>query len=264
MSTPAAVASQAPSDPTTSWAKARSKFFLYVAAAMFLTVFGGFSRTFYLRSIFGTRDMLGGQSLPWHLHVHGVAMSAWIALVLIQTVLIQAGRPRLHRRLGYIGLAVAGAMVITAAFTLAAFVPRASAASFTPDQVNGIVMGDALSMFVVFPALVGAGVWFRSRPDIHKRLMLLSCVLLFPPVASRYVATFLMNGWPPWPAILLGPIPFVWLLALVAHDLITRKRPHVVTVLGILTLFALGGATGLLVSTGIAGTFAAWLGQLNA
>ncbi len=264
MSTPATVAAQASSDPTKSLAKGRSKFFVYVSAAMLLAVFGGFSRTYYLRAIFGTRDMLGGQSLPWHLQLHGVAMSAWIILVFIQTVLIQAGRRSVHRRLGYVGLGVASVMIIMAIITLAAFVPRASAASFPSDQAVGIVMGDALSMFVAFPALVGAGIWFRGRPEIHKRLMLLSCVLLFPPVASRYAATFLMYGWPPWPVILLGPIPIVWLVALLAYDLIARKRPHVVTVLGILGMFALGGATEFLVSTGIAKTFVAWLAQLNA
>jgi len=67
----------------------RSKFFFGLSAAMLAGVVLGFSRTYYLRSVFGTEDMVGGAGLPAHLHVHGFVMSAWFAFVVGQTLLIQ-------------------------------------------------------------------------------------------------------------------------------------------------------------------------------
>ena len=54
-----------------------------------------------------------------HLYVHGVALTAWFALALIQPWLIESGRITLHRRLGIVGVSLAIGVVITGLWTLA-------------------------------------------------------------------------------------------------------------------------------------------------
>ena len=44
--------------------------------------------------------------------MHGIAFTAWLLLLLVQTSLVAAGRVDLHRRLGLGGAALAAVMVV--------------------------------------------------------------------------------------------------------------------------------------------------------
>src|SRR6516162_9831370 len=123
-----------------------------MALAAAATVVLGFSRTYYLRPYFQT------QALPFYLHVHGAAFSAWLILLVSQTFLVAAERTDLHRRLGWVGAALAATMV-------AAYENEELAFLTTP-----------LSSMAVFCLLVAAAVRFRRRPEAHKRLMLLATI----------------------------------------------------------------------------------------
>jgi hypothetical protein len=143
-----------------------------------------------------------------HLHLHGLAFTAWIALLVAQTSLIAAGRTRLHRTLGITGAVLAVLMIV-----LVAALPAIPFATL-----------------IVFPALIGAALYFRKR-DVHKRLMLLgtieivtAAVARLPGIAGNSVATFGVTD--------------LFVVALVVHDLVTRGRVHRATFWGGLLLIA--------------------------
>ena len=77
-------------------------FYTGMAVAILITVFAGFSRTFYLRSYFPQVQPL----IPL-LILHGVVFSSWIILLITQTTLVAAKRTRTHMRLGIVGAIVA-------------------------------------------------------------------------------------------------------------------------------------------------------------
>ena len=77
-----------------------------MALAFGLTVFAGFSRTYFLKLHYGT------PALSVLLHVHGVVFSAWVLLFAAQTTLVAARRTDLHRRLGVAGAVLAGALLV--------------------------------------------------------------------------------------------------------------------------------------------------------
>ncbi|HEV3063357.1 MAG TPA: hypothetical protein VGY48_34245 [Vicinamibacterales bacterium] len=72
-----------------------------VAIGFALTTLVGFAQTYYLKVLFGTPP------LRLLLHVHGVVMTAWVVLFLVQVGLIAERRTDLHRRLGVMGAVVA-------------------------------------------------------------------------------------------------------------------------------------------------------------
>src|SRR3569832_67650 len=82
--------------------------YFYTALIAFATlvVFVGFAPTFYLRGYFQAPPL---QTL-WVLH--GVAFSAWMVLILTQSLLVRSGQVQLHRRLGIAGAVLALAMLI--------------------------------------------------------------------------------------------------------------------------------------------------------
>src|SRR5688572_2236767 len=71
-------------------------FFTVLPIVMFVAVFAGFSQTYYLKSVFGT------PALGWLFHVHGVAFTSWLLLLIVQPALVLAGRTPVHRQLGWI------------------------------------------------------------------------------------------------------------------------------------------------------------------
>ena len=81
--------------------KTRGSFYTWVAVGTFLIVFAGFARTFYLKTLFGTR------SLPLYLHLHGLMFTLWFVLFFVQARLVARHRVDLHRRLGVFGAVLA-------------------------------------------------------------------------------------------------------------------------------------------------------------
>jgi hypothetical protein len=75
----------------------------------------------------------------------------------------------------------------------------------------------------------GAAIWYRTRPEVHKRLMVVATVaLLFAALARwSFVGSGLARA-----GIWLSPI-FIGTL----HDWITRRRIHPVYTIGSIALF---------------------------
>jgi hypothetical protein len=67
-----------------------------------------------------------------------------------------------------------------------------------PDHRPSIRTAGILSPllgFLAFPVLVTAGLWYRHRPDIHKRLMLFA-VLGLHGVPLVHPSGYLLGRWP--------------------------------------------------------------------
>ena len=77
-----------------------------MAIAITITVFAGFSRSYFLKSWYGTPELSG------LLHLHGLVFTAWVLFFLSQAVLVATGRTYLHRRMGIAGAVLAGVVVI--------------------------------------------------------------------------------------------------------------------------------------------------------
>src|SRR5262245_22274946 len=87
-------------------------FYVSVSAVLLLLVVVGFSQTYYLRPITGTADLPSAmRELPGRLHLHGTVLSMWFVLALVQPTLIASRRTRIHRLLGWVGVALALAVL---------------------------------------------------------------------------------------------------------------------------------------------------------
>jgi uncharacterized membrane protein YozB (DUF420 family) len=195
-------------------------FYVGMAVALVLTVFSGFSRTFYLRPYFDARPLI-----PL-LILHGVVFTAWLALLVTQTTLIATKRIRTHMRLGIAGMVLAVLMVLIGSITaiIRAKIIVVPPGAGSPLSFLTIPLGDML----VFAILVGSAFYFRRRPETHKRLMLLATIGILPAAVARLPFAFILQ---------YGPLAFfglsdLFIVPCLIYDLITRGRPHRATVLG--------------------------------
>jgi hypothetical protein len=191
-------------------------FFVVMACAVIVTVFAGFAPTFYLRGSFTqTRPM------SMLLHVHGIVFSAWVSLFLVQTLLIARGARRLHQRFGWIGAGIAAAMISLVAAAVIEELRRVN--GFPPPP-----LALALSAFdiIVFAMLVGTALYFRKRPDWHKRFMLSATIVLLGAPMFRAVVHSLGRGDMAKVSIVSTLLVDAFFLPCFAYDLLTRRRIH--------------------------------------
>ena len=224
------------------------RFFTGMAIAMALVCFAGFAPSYYLKSQFGT------PALKPLIHVHGLLFTMWMVLLIVQTSLVANGRVRLHRQLGMAGAALVVLMVASGAA-----VAYARGKTITPGIPHEAVLGFlaiAVVALVVFPILIGAAVYFRRNAGAHKRLMILGTAVFLTAAVHRLLMWLIDPAVSP--PVFYGATD-LFIVALVAYDLISRGRIHAATLWGGLLIIIAQPASLLLAGSKTWMTFAHWI-----
>lgn len=224
---------------------------LYLLAAVVipLIVLAGFARTYYLKGVFAT------PALPSLIvHVHGIVMTAWVVLFVVQVTLVARRRTKMHQRLGVLGAGLAALVVIVGILT--ALYAAARGASPGPPALLFLII--PLGDMVIFSILIGAALYYRKRLDIHKRLMLLAATILLAPAIARIPLAFITNG---------GPLAFfgltdLCLVGFVAFDTVRHRRLHPAFLWGSLLIIVFQPLRILIAGTEAWTSFAAALVRL--
>ena len=206
----------------------RSRRWFYTAIGLVITaiVFIGFARTFYLKAWFHTSP------LTMRLHLHGFALSTWLVLFLVQACLIAAHRRTLHMRLGIAGSILAAIAVAT---TYAAAFESAAHGRAQNQYIALSRLYSSIELATLFGLFVAAGIVFRKRPEIHKRLMILAMLAVVGPGAHRAVVLIAGHSMRD-PHIL---VIAVLLVGALIYDRRTRGTLHPVLLWGGILLIAL-------------------------
>jgi len=117
--------------------------------------------------------------------MHGVAMSLWMLLAIIQPLLIAGGNRRAHMALGKIMTVIAVVLVV-----LGLKLGIAACKTAPPDLMFGPLtpkqfMSVPVLVIVLFALFVATGVLMRKRPDIHKPIMFLASLAAVAAAIAR-------------------------------------------------------------------------------
>ena len=201
------------------------RFYVGVAIAVLITVFLGFSRSYFLKAYYGTPE------LSLHVHIHGLVFTSWVLLFLAQTTLVATDRTDLHRKLG-VGGAVLAALLLIMGTTTAILRVKGGGASPIPGVPPLSFLAVPLFDMVVFAMLIGAGLVLRNRPDTHKRLMTLGTIALTSAPIARLAFVR-----PVGPPAFFG-LTDLFIVAMLVYDLATRRKVHPATIWGGLVILA--------------------------
>lgn len=215
------------SDSSTAGRADSRLFYALMSGALLMIVLMGFGRSLYLRPFMDLPPM------PAAVWIHGGILTAWYVGAFIQATLVSARRTDLHRRLGWWIAGIGAAVIVIGSTVTLAFVGRRAALGTDIEaRINffsDIVWGDiaAIVAFVVFYVLALA---WRTRPDRHKRLMILGSLALLEPALFRIWGWELFAGVDRnWAALV---VLLVAVIVLALHDLSTRRKVFTVTLLG--------------------------------
>jgi len=194
-------------------------FYFCMSLLVALVVIYGFSRTV------GPRLFHPPSPRPAVLYVHAVVFTGWLAFFILQSALIRTRNVKVHRRLGWFGLAL-GISIVTVGVTTAIVIARfriregeTNAASF---------MAVPLFDMVAFSVTFALAFYWRKKPEFHRRLMLVAtCALTAASFGRLMPLTWFYGG--------VDLLIFFGVL----RDLIVTKRIHPVYLYG-LPLLMLG------------------------
>ena len=179
---------------------------------------------------------------PSTLHlVHGATALAWLLLYVTQALLVAKGKVDLHRRLGWAGPMIAVLLILFGYYTISegAFrvsdlggdiyrilIEPGSPPLTDADLVAGFL--GSLGELIAFSVLVAAGILFRHRAELHKRLMVFALIPLVPE-ALLHLSGTLVGRVPLSRGVLFAgmlvidlAVPFIPAV----HEKLTRGRIH--------------------------------------
>jgi hypothetical protein len=175
----------------------------------------GFSTTFLIPVYNRSFDA------PLVIHLHAGLVFGWLVFLILQSSLIQTRAHPVHRRLGWLGLAL-GLAIVPSGIAVGLYATQRDLGG----SDDAFVLGQYVNVWIemlLFGGLVVAAILFRRKADVHRRLVLLSTISALAPAWLRLRHLF--------PAV---PHPFVTfalpadslLVVAIVHDLVTLKRVH--------------------------------------
>jgi hypothetical protein len=199
-------------------------FYFFMSLLIAVVVVCGFSRTVDQNLIHPALPR------PFLLYIHAAVFSGWVVFFILQSTLVRTHNVRWHRRIGWFGVALGVAIPvlgISTAITMARF----NILHFHSTSAASDLMIPLFDI-VAFTSTFALAIYWRKKPEFHRRLMLVATCALTAAAFGRF------------PPHLLPPVVFyagVDLLILfgVARDLIVNRRIHQVYICA-LPAFILG------------------------
>lgn len=123
---------------------------------------------------------------------HGIAMTTWILLSVVQPILIASRNRKAHMLLGRIGAVLALGLFFlgwqTGVAAIRVAPPEMRIAGLAPKEFLTV----PLMSIVVFLLFVIIGVWQRKRPEIHRPMMLVATLTI---CSASFGRIEVLNTW---------------------------------------------------------------------
>lgn len=210
------MATAAPARSTYSYTTDQA-FFLRTAIALSGLIVFGFAQ-------WALRGFVVPSQVPIWIHLHGLAMLGWLAMLVTQNALAGSGNLALHRRLGWASVALVGLIVALGMFSGRMAIAMHHVPPFFSDAWFLALTHVEVTMFA---ALFVMAVAMRRQTQWHRRLMLGATVIIMEPALGRLVPVPLL-GWQ-MADVVECALQFAVLAVLAGHDRRVMGRIHPAT-----------------------------------
>ena len=120
-------------------------------------------------------------------HAHGIALTLWCVLLVLQAQLIRTQRRSLHKQLGKVSYVLAPAVVaISAVFVHYRLAPGGVEVAQLPVSVR-YFLALTLNSLALFALFYGLAIYWRRNAQVHARFMIATLFPLFTPVTDRLI-----------------------------------------------------------------------------
>jgi hypothetical protein len=194
-------------------------FYFFMSLLIAVIVVYGFSHTI------GERLIHAAVRRPFILYLHAAIFFGWVLFFIFQSLLVRTHKVRLHRQIGWFGVALGVAISvlgISTAITMTRF--QMFRLHAVEDAVTDL-LGPFLDM-TSFTIPFALAIYWRKKPEFHRRLLLVATCALTSAAFSRMPLQML----PVLPNMLI----FIWIYGGVdvliflgvVRDMIVDRRIH--------------------------------------
>ncbi|MGH2362512.1 MAG: hypothetical protein ACRDGM_18460 [bacterium] len=166
---------------------------------------------------------------PWVLYVHAIVFSGWLAFFTLQSGFVRARKTQWHRRAGLFGIVFGTAIPILGCTTAIAMGRFNTIALHATDAEQALII--PLFDMVCFTTAFALGVYWRKKPEFHRRLIFIATCVLTAAGFGRFPPEILL------PYLFYGGVDLLILFG-VARDLVVERRIHPVYLCAIPALVA--------------------------
>jgi hypothetical protein len=159
---------------------------------------------------------------PAILWVHAVLFTGWLFFLILQSALVRTRNVKVHKRLGWFGLALGVAMPFVGFATAIAMGRLRMRESDTVAAFLIIPFNDLAAFTLAF----GLAFYWRKWPEFHRRLILMATCALTAAAFARFPLSIMPTQW------FYAGVDVLILFA-VARDLIVTRRVHPVYLYGL-------------------------------
>lgn len=164
---------------TTQFKAFLCRYFYFCMSLVFAAlVIAGFSRTVNVALFHASPPR------PLLLWMHGAAFSMWIAFFFAQSSLVRVRKVSVHRLLGWFGAALAAVMVVLG-FAVAVIMTRFDISVLHQQGVDSFLSIPFVDM-IVFGSCIALAIYFRKKPDFHRRLLFIPTCHLMDAAVARF------------------------------------------------------------------------------
>lgn len=121
---------------------------------------------------------------PLLLWIHGAAFSTWMVFFIVQSGLVRVRKVSVHRFLGWFGAGLATLMVVLG-FTIAVIMTRFDMVVLHQKGVDTFLSIPFEDM-IVFGTCVALAIYWRKKPDYHRRLIYIGTCVLMDAAIGRF------------------------------------------------------------------------------
>ena len=185
-------------------------FYFAMSLLMAVIVFSGFKRTV-------NENLLHpAVARPFILWIHGAAFAGWVIFFICQSTLVRIRKVSWHRSIGWFGAGLATVMVPLGVAT-AIIMARFDTVRLHQKGADAFLSIPFYDM-IAFGVLIGLAIYWRTKPELHRRLVFIAtCGLMDAPV-GRFDYVFDNN--------LFFPCLDLLILFGVGRDLLVDGRVH--------------------------------------
>jgi hypothetical protein len=156
-----------------------SRYFYFCMSLVFASlVVWGFSKTVDA-NLFHAKP-----ARPLLLWMHGAAFSTWIVFFMVQSALVRVRKVSVHRTLGWFGAGLATVMVALG-LTIAVVMARFDTAVLHQTDAYPFLSIPFWDM-IAFGILMALAIYWRKRPDYHRRLVFIASCGLMDAAVGRF------------------------------------------------------------------------------
>ncbi len=156
---------------------------------------------------------------PPFLYFHAAVFSLWLVFLIVQSALIRTRNIRVHQKLGWFG-AVLGTAIPIVGVSIAITMARFNSQQLHQANTDADLIIPLWDM-VAFTTAFALAIYWRRKPEFHRRLMLIATCALTAAAFGRFPENLL-------PAVFFYAGVDLLILLGAVRDLVVNRSIHVV------------------------------------